>query len=89
LNNVKFCIIFTLLILKSKTMNSFYQNYTVTFTPNYVLSDFIKEYELRDAEIVQMFQEGNINGNFKYQIIFKIPVLYPKQISKKLEQIKK
>ena len=59
----------------------FYQNYTVVFTPDYIMSDFIKENELDKAEIVQMFQEDKVKGYYdseelyyQYQIIFKCPL---------------
>lgn len=59
----------------------FYQNYTVVFTPDYIMSDFIKEHELENAEIVQMFQEDKVKGYndcedlyYEYQIIFKCPI---------------
>jgi hypothetical protein len=56
----------------------FYQNYDVILTPDYVLSDFIKENNLEDAEIVQMFQEKRVKFQYskyyQYQIIFKIPI---------------
>ena len=60
----------------------FYQNYQVVFTPDYIMSDFIKESELENAEIVQMFQEDKVKGYeesedlyYQYQIIFKVPII--------------
>ena len=59
----------------------FYQNYTVVFTPDYIMSDFIKKNELDKAEIVQMFQEDKVKWYddseelyYQYQIIFKCPL---------------
>lgn len=52
--------------------NYYYENYFVQFTPDYGMSNFIKDSELENAEIVQMFQEDKINGFYEYQIIFKI-----------------
>jgi hypothetical protein len=59
----------------------FYQNYKVVFTPDYIMSDFIKENQLDKAEIVQMFQEDKVKGYddsedlyYQYQIIFKCPL---------------
>lgn len=60
----------------------YYQNYDVVFTPDYILSDLVKEFELEDAEIVQMFQEDKVEGYkdsdelyYQYMIIFKKPLL--------------
>ncbi len=57
----------------------YYENYTCVFTPDYTMSDFVKDNGLEEAEIVQMFQEDKAQNEegelyYEYQIIFKIPV---------------
>lgn len=50
----------------------YYENYQVIFTPDFTMSAFIDENNLKADEIVQMFQEDkDSEGNYQYLIIFK------------------
>ena len=56
----------------------YYQNYIATFDEGYIMSHFINDNDLGDAELIQMFKEDRLDyteGKYTYMMIFKIPCL--------------
>jgi hypothetical protein len=59
--------------------NIYYQDYHIVFTPDYGINELIKENELHNCEIIQMFQEDKVKGYedsdelyYQYLIIVKM-----------------